>query len=234
MMVHDPCKRYCFNTLKVLHVDLTSCLFFHFVGDTTEAQRDLELIPFVLLAPSGVLTPRSLLSFLFLLLSQSFPRFASLLFLIWCPARAERLLGWLLDSIFSQRDSARVSWGHWWDHLFSGYWAASPLHPVSGRQGMNHTFDSRMLTDPHRLHGQNQFSQILQQSRETCSSQKNINQQMKTRTFGAGPMAEWSSSRSLLRQPRVSPVRILGRHMAPLIRPCWGGVPQATTRRTHN
>ena len=25
-----------------------------------------------------------------------------------------------------------------------------------------------------------------------------------------------------------------GRRLAPLIRPCWGGVPHATTRRTHN
>ena len=49
--------------------------------------------------------------------------------------------------------------------------------------------------------------------------------------FGAGPVAEWISS---LQRPRVSPVWILGMDVAPLIRPCWGSVPHATTRRTHN
>ena len=52
--------------------------------------------------------------------------------------------------------------------------------------------------------------------------------------YGAGPVAEWLSSRALLRRPRVSAVQILGVDMAPLIRPCWGGIPYATTRRTHN
>ena len=33
------------------------------------------------------------------------------------------------------------------------------------------------------------------------------------------PLAEWLSSRTLLRQPRVSLVQILGMDMAPLIRP---------------
>ena len=36
---------------------------------------------------------------------------------------------------------------------------------------------------------------------------------------GAGPMAEWLSSHGPLRRPRVSPVRILGVDMAPLVRP---------------
>ena len=31
-----------------------------------------------------------------------------------------------------------------------------------------------------------------------------------------------------------SPAQILGTDMAPLIRPCWGGLPHATTRRTYN
>ena len=47
-------------------------------------------------------------------------------------------------------------------------------------------------------------------------------------------MAEWLNSRTLLPWPRISPVRILGVDVAPLIRPCWGGIPHATTRRTHN
>ena len=51
---------------------------------------------------------------------------------------------------------------------------------------------------------------------------------------GAGPMAEWLSSHTPLQQPRVSQVQILGVDMAPLIKPCLGGVPHATTRRTQN
>ena len=37
---------------------------------------------------------------------------------------------------------------------------------------------------------------------------------------GARPVAEWLSSCTLLRRPRVSLVRILGADMAPLVRPC--------------
>ena len=51
---------------------------------------------------------------------------------------------------------------------------------------------------------------------------------------GAGPVAEWLSSCTPLRRPRVSLVRILGTDMAPLIRPHRGSVPHATTRSTHN
>ena len=36
---------------------------------------------------------------------------------------------------------------------------------------------------------------------------------------GAGPVAEWLSSRALLGWPRVSLVQILGTDMAPLVRP---------------
>ena len=43
-------------------------------------------------------------------------------------------------------------------------------------------------------------------------------------------MAKWLSCRAPLQQPRVSLVRILGVDMAPLIQPCWGGIPHATTR----
>ena len=50
----------------------------------------------------------------------------------------------------------------------------------------------------------------------------------------AGPVAEWLSSRAPLRRPRDSLVQILGEDMAPLHRPRWGGVPDATTRRTHS
>ena len=43
---------------------------------------------------------------------------------------------------------------------------------------------------------------------------------LKIQSLGSSPMAEWLSSRALLRQPRVSLVWILGVDMAPLIRPC--------------
>ena len=52
--------------------------------------------------------------------------------------------------------------------------------------------------------------------------------------LGSGPVAECLSLRAPLQPPRVLPVRILGADMALLIKPCWGGVPHATTRRTHN
>ena len=52
--------------------------------------------------------------------------------------------------------------------------------------------------------------------------------------WGTGPMAKWLSSHALLRRPRVLWVWILGVDMAPLIRPCWGGVPHSTTRGTHH
>ena len=51
---------------------------------------------------------------------------------------------------------------------------------------------------------------------------------------GAGPVAEWLSSRAPLPWPGVSPVQVLGADMAPLIQPCWGSIPRATARRTHN
>ena len=38
--------------------------------------------------------------------------------------------------------------------------------------------------------------------------------------IGSGPMAEWLSSRALLRRPWVSLVRILGTDMALLLQPC--------------
>ena len=47
-------------------------------------------------------------------------------------------------------------------------------------------------------------------------------------------MVEWLSLLVALRLLRVSPVRILGADMAPLIRPCSGSVPHSTTRRTYN
>ena len=50
----------------------------------------------------------------------------------------------------------------------------------------------------------------------------------------AGPVAKLLSSRTPRQQPRVSPLRILGADMAPLIKPRWGSVPHATTRTTHN
>ena len=52
--------------------------------------------------------------------------------------------------------------------------------------------------------------------------------------FRAGPVAKWLSSRTPLLWPSVSLVRILGADMTPLARPCWGGVPRGTNRRTYN
>ena len=61
-----------------------------------------------------------------------------------------------------------------------------------------------------------------------------VDPRQKTEDTGAGPMAEWLSSCAPLQQPRVSRVQIPGADMALLIRPCWGGIPHATTRRAHN
>ena len=47
---------------------------------------------------------------------------------------------------------------------------------------------------------------------------------------GASPVAEWLSLCAPLRQPRVSPVQILGIDLAPLIRSRWGGVPHSKAR----
>ena len=52
-------------------------------------------------------------------------------------------------------------------------------------------------------------------------------------------MAEWLSSHVPPRQPRVSPVRILGADMAPLVKPHlgWGRMPQLegpTTKNIYN
>ena len=52
--------------------------------------------------------------------------------------------------------------------------------------------------------------------------------------WGAGPVAKRLTLRTLLQQPRVLPVQVLGADMALLLRPCWGGIPHATTRRTCN
>ena len=42
------------------------------------------------------------------------------------------------------------------------------------------------------------------------------------------------SSCAPLGRPRVSLVWILGANTAPLIKPCWGGIPHTTTRRNYN
>ena len=52
--------------------------------------------------------------------------------------------------------------------------------------------------------------------------------------LGAGPVAEWLSWYPPLGQPRVLLVQILGADVVPLIKPCGGGIPHATTRRTDN
>ena len=59
------------------------------------------------------------------------------------------------------------------------------------------------------------------------------NKNTKTKNRG-GPVVEWLSLRALLQRPRVLPVRILCMDLALLIKPCWGGVPHSTTRRTNN
>ena len=43
--------------------------------------------------------------------------------------------------------------------------------------------------------------------------------ELEKQVLGAGPVAEWLSSRALLQRPRVSSVWILGPDMAPPIRP---------------
>ena len=48
------------------------------------------------------------------------------------------------------------------------------------------------------------------------------------------PVAQWLDSCTLLWRPRVLPVRILGMDVAPLIRPCWSGIPHSRARRTYN
>ena len=56
------------------------------------------------------------------------------------------------------------------------------------------------------------------------------------KNMGRG-LAPWPSGwvRALCcRWPSVSLVRLLGADMALFIKPCWGSVPHATTRRTHN
>ena len=46
-----------------------------------------------------------------------------------------------------------------------------------------------------------------------------VNHKLKNKiSLGAGPVAEWLSSRTPLRRPRVSPVRILGTDMALCVR----------------
>ena len=50
----------------------------------------------------------------------------------------------------------------------------------------------------------------------------------------ASPMAQWLSLHTWLQQPMVSVIQILGMDLALLIKPCWGGVPHSTARRTHN
>ena len=47
-------------------------------------------------------------------------------------------------------------------------------------------------------------------------------------------MAKWLGSRAVLRWPRVSLVQILGADMALLDKPCWGSIPHAMARGTHN
>ena len=47
-------------------------------------------------------------------------------------------------------------------------------------------------------------------------------------------MAEWLSMRAQLWWSVVSLAQILSVEMALLIRPCCGGAPRATTRRTYN
>ena len=57
---------------------------------------------------------------------------------------------------------------------------------------------------------------------------------IKTTSYGAGPVAKCLCLCTPLQRPRVSPVQILAADTAPLIKPGWGSVPHATTRRTHN
>ena len=69
------------------------------------------------------------------------------------------------------------------------------------------------------------------QSTNTRWSGTNV---IKTNVSGTSPVVQQLSFHIPLWWPRVSPVWIPGADMAPLIKPCWGGVPHSTTRRTHN
>lgn len=111
--------------------------------------------------------------------------------LVSCSFR--EILDWLLKSVFSQRNSAEISWGHWWNHLFSGKQADFFLHSVPGRQEMNHTFDSRDWLILQLLCGQNQFPKILEQERRICflslkhkSTHEDMNFQMVISSLLAG------------------------------------------------
>ena len=69
-------------------------------------------------------------------------------------------------------------------------------------------------------------------TKETWPYMKTVAKSESFKSHEADPEAEWLSSGALLQRPRVLPVRILGVNMAPLVRPCWGGVPHATTKNT--
>ena len=56
----------------------------------------------------------------------------------------------------------------------------------------------------------NKASKYIKQKTDTAEKE------IKSTTIGAGSVAEWLSSHTLLQQPRV---RILGADMAPLVRP---------------
>ena len=67
--------------------------------------------------------------------------------------------------------------------------------------------------------------QVVRDIHFGCPKQK----YQKLRRVGLAPVAEWLSSR-----PPLQLVRIRGADVALLIKPRWGSVPHATTRRTHN
>ena len=52
--------------------------------------------------------------------------------------------------------------------------------------------------------------------------------------MGASPIVQWLGSHALLWRRRVLPVWILGEDLAPLIKPCRGGVPHSRTTRIYN
>ena len=89
---------------------------------------------------------------------------------------------------------------------------------------------SRLFEDPHWLNRGLfwEFFLMVKKITRPTWDWNNISLQ------GAGPMAEWLSSCAPLWQPGVPLVWILGGDMELLVRPHWGCVPHATTRRTHS
>ena len=91
-------------------------------------------------------------------------------------------------------------------------------------------FPSKMKTHlPQRFSGSWDRKRILY-FKPMSASGLQILLVIKITNTGAGPVAKWLSSHAPLRQPRVSLVWFLGLDLAPLIKPCWGGIIHSRAR----